>query len=252
MSNANLVALKPALLAIPAAEVREPWMPVAVFLQEAADLQTLVADPDVRGRLSRVGLDAAHLDALDAEIDAARAAQSEWSVVRDRRKSAGQQELEARAHDFRKGVLEACRWNLRGDRVALATLSAIAEGETVEDLTQDLADLATLMEGRTAAFAKDDTFDVASAIKQARTLVGDLQGGVSAERLTTDQTEAKDLRDRAYTYLYGRVRDVREAGRYAFKDNEDLARKFASAYLRRRRSQASGGEGEPSLPPVEG
>ena len=72
---------------------------------------------------------------------------------------------------------------------------------------------------------------------------------MSAERLSTEQTAAKDLRDRAYTYLHERVADVRAAGRYAFKDDEQMARKFASAYLRRRRARAA--NEQPASPPSE-
>ncbi len=246
MANQNLTALTPTLLEIPAASVSRPETPFAISAQEWADLETLTRDTAIRAKLVTVGLPAGLLDSLATDIDAARAAQSEWVVLRDRRKSAGQRELEDKAYAFRQTVLGACRWNLRHDRVAMGTVSAIAEGEGVADLIQDLSDLAQLIQHRSAAFAEDQTFDAAATVQQARALAGDLQAGVAAEKLTTEQNEAKDLRDRAYTYVAGRVAQIREAGRYAFRDDAALTRKFASAYRRRQRRRYVEDDVEPT------
>lgn len=251
MANPHLEALEPTLVAMDSADVTQPGFPMAVFLQEAADLATLLEDPGVRGKILSVGLNASLLDNLHNDIEATRAAQSEWSVIRDRSKSAAQRDLEDKAYDFRKHVLAACRWNLRTDRVALATLSAISDGEGVEDLTQDLSDLATLMEQRAASFAGDTTFDAPAAVQQARAMVADLQAGISSERLTTEQASAKDLRDRAFTYLFDRVRHLREAGRYAFANDAAMARKFASAYRRRHRGRTEEVDAPTPVPPLE-
>jgi hypothetical protein len=46
---------------------------------------------------------------------------------------------------------------------------------------------------------------------------------------------AGNLRDRAYTYLDDLMSELREAGRYAFRKDRALVRRFSSRYLRRRR-----------------
>lgn len=250
MANPKLVALTTILLALPAADVHEPDIPMADFLQEDANLSILVKDPDVRTRLVNVGLVQALLDSLDDDIDATRAAQSEWVVLRDKTKSTGQRALEEEGFAHCKRLMSACRWNLRNDRVALGVLSAIAEGDSVPDMIQDLSDLATLMEGRLSLFATDKTFDAQAAIQKARTLVGDLEEGVGTEKFTKTKTEAKDLRDRAYTYLSDRVSQIREAGRYAYADDAAMTKKFGSEYRRRHRSRGNEGAVPVLEPPV--
>jgi hypothetical protein len=250
MANQHLTALKSTLAAIQAADVIEPEIPFAVAAQEWADLATVVGDPAVRSKLLAVGLSAAVLDTLPSDIDASRAAQSEWTVLRDRSKSQGQRTLEEKGYALRQSLLQSCRWNLRHDRIALGTLAAIAEGEGVADLIQDLLDLSYLIEKHVALFAGDQTFNAQVGMQEARSVAGDLQAGASAEKLTTEQNVAKDIRDRAYTYTADRVTQIRQAGRYVFRDDPAMARKFASAYRRRQRRRTTTGDLEPT--PVEG
>ncbi len=250
MANQHLTALKSTLLAIQAADVIEPEIPFAIAAQEWADLATVVGAPAVREKLLSVSLSATVLDTLERDIDAARAAQSEWMELRDRSKSQGLRNLEEKGYALRQNLLQSCRWNLRHNRIALATLTAIAEGEGVADLIQDLLDLAHLIEKQAAVFAGDQTFNAQTAVQEARSVAGDLQAGTAAAKLTTEQTAAKDLRDRAYTYTADRVSQVRMAGRYVFRNDPAMASKFASAYRRRQRRRTTTGDVEPT--PVEG
>ncbi len=171
-------------------------------------------------------------------MDAARAAQSEWVVLRDRSKSEAQQEREQRGYAERAELLAACRFNLREERAAQGTLSAIAQGEGVPDLVQDLRDLAELVERHRPAFAADQSFNADEAPELARSLAAEIEAGLSSERLSTSQAAAKLLRDRAYTYLDDLVAELREAGRYAFRKDSAVAARFASAYLRRKRRRS--------------
>ena len=59
-------------------------VPVAIRLQEANDVATLLEDATVRDRLVRVGIPVEKLAALPVEITALRTAQSVWTVTRDR------------------------------------------------------------------------------------------------------------------------------------------------------------------------
>jgi hypothetical protein len=52
------------------------------------------------------------------------------------------------------------------------------------------------------------------------------------------------MRDRAFTYLDSLVNDLRAAGRYAFRRELDLAKRFASRYRRRHRRNAKRGPAE--------
>ena len=226
--------LTPILNDLPRESIAEPRLPMAVFLQEAHDLHTLVSQPEIRGRLEKVGVDPSSLDRMGSAITAARQAQSQWTVIRDRSKSDAQRAAEESADELRNELLAACRWSLRNDRVALATVRAIAEGESVADLIQDLVDLARLIETRKAAFDQDASFDAPTRVREAQGMAERLQTGVSQEKLVADQIRAKELRDRAFTYLYDQVSAMREAGRYAFRKDPSLVAKFGSPYFRRR------------------
>ncbi|MBN1610094.1 MAG: hypothetical protein JW940_25940, partial [Polyangiaceae bacterium] len=56
----------------------------------------------------------------------------------------------------------------------------------------------------------------------------------------------REMRDRAFTYLDDLVSQVREAGRYVFRRQPEIARHFSSRYRRRQRRAAKAGE-----PPTE-
>lgn len=230
----ELDQLKPTLNSIAREDVAEPRIPIAVFLQEAHDLATLVVQPGVEKELVHVGIAKKTLTALDTGVAAARQAESDWVVAFDRAKPATQRKLEDQATALRNELMAACRWNLRDDRVALATVSAVAAGNGLADLVQDLNDLAHLIDSRSHAFKSDATFDALAKAREAKTLAKQLEQGVSSTKLADEQARAKDLRDRAFTYLYDQVSLVREAGRYAFRDNDAMRSRFASAYKRTR------------------
>lgn len=238
MSEALLSAVRDQLLAIPSDQVYAPEIPMAVVLQEANDLLTLVSEPGVWARLEGVGARANDRESLKGSIGAARAAQSQWTVSRDRRKSDSQQAREARGEKLRLDMVAAGRWNLRDDRVAQGALDAIVEGEGVADLIQDLNDVAALFDQKRAAFANDKTIDLSARIEEARSLADELAAGTSNERLDTEQANAIELRNRAYSQLDQLVSRLREAGRYAFREQEEVRRRFASRYLKRKGQRA--------------
>jgi hypothetical protein len=235
MSEEQLSSFQARMAAMPANEVIEPEIPAAVAIQEANDLVTLCRQPDIAERLFRVGLDEADLQDLDEAVGAMRTAQSMWVVVRDRSKSDAQKEREENGYRLRGDLLAALRFNLRADRAAMGTVDAIAEGEGLADLIQDLADAARLIESRLDAFVRDQTFDAPAAAEEARQLSEELSAGASLERIHGEQINMKDSRDRMYSLMADIVSSVREAGRYAFRDDETLRAKFASDYQRRRR-----------------
>ncbi len=250
MSEQDLQELASTFEEMPAELVESPSMPVENVLQEANDLFVLLAeDKPIRQRLLTVGLPEVHIASLRTAIGALQLAQSQWVIVRSGKKSKEQTRLEDTASAHKLDVLAACRWNLRNDERALATVSTITEGDGVADLIQDLNDLATLMNSRREAFADDASFDVETAIAQARQFANAVQKGTSEGRAERAKTEAKDLRDKAYTHLSELVDTVRGAGRYAFRGDEKTLASFQSRYLRRLRSRSrSRGDDESPVP----
>jgi len=252
-----LTRLMPELLALPLAEVQAPSMPVAVLVQESHDLLAVVRPAEIRQALLGVGLAVAHLDALPLAIEAVRESQSRWMAIRDRKKSAARHSSELAGQTLRRELAASIRWNLRDDRVALATLDAILHGNTLADLIADLAELTALIDNHRDRFASDRSFDVAAARKAASACAKQLQRELSTARVMGTQEQAKALRDRAHGYLVLQVTAIRQAGRYAFRNDAAMAAKFGSDYARarerkRQRKQQSptralgGGAAEPA------
>ena len=249
----ELETLLPMLQALAPADITEPDVPMAVALQEAHDLHATIATGDTFDRLMQVGIDPAVLEALPVAVAATRQAQSQWVVARDRGKPQAQRDREQAGVELRSDAVAACRWNLRRDPTALAVVDQIVQGDGVPDLVQDLLDIAALIERYEAAFDADETFDAPAVAEAARSAAAELTAGLSESRTPGDHQAAKDLRDRAYSYLAKQVTDVREAGRYAFRKESRRAAAFGSAYLRkvkaksrsrRRAAQQDGHESE--------
>ncbi len=242
----ELETLIPVLEALAPDDIIDASAPMAVALQEANDLHAAIQADDTWERLVQVGMDHGALDGLPVAIAAARQAQSQWVVVRDRGKPQAQRDREQAGAELRSEIVAACRWNLRGDRVALAVIDQIVQGEGVPDLVQDLLDLAALLGQQEAAFDGDETFDSAAKAEAARTTASEITAGLSESRVLGDHEAAKLLRDRAVTHLAKVVADVREAGRYAFRKDPRRAAAFGSAYMRKAKARSRRRAGERS------
>ncbi|MEM9463348.1 MAG: hypothetical protein AAGF11_54910 [Myxococcota bacterium] len=232
-----LETLRPLLDAIAPTEIQEPDLPMAVALQEAHELHIALQSEERFDRILAVGLDPSLLTVLPTAISATRQAQSQWVVLRDRSKPQAQRDREAQGEALRSELLSACRWNLRDDTRAQGVLDAIVAGDGIPDLVQDLLDLATLITRHQDRFAADETFDALERAEAARSLATEISEGLAVGRSRDDQRAAKQLRDRAFSYMDRVVTDIRTAGRYAFGNDPRQAAVFASRYLRRRRQR---------------
>src|SRR5690606_19494563 len=109
-------------------------------------------------------------------------------------------EIEQRADHLRGRVVSASRWNLRANRIAQGTLDAIEDGEGSADCAQDLEALAVFVLQHEGAFANDQTFDAKASAKECGDVAKELREALSGPRADLTRQQAKDLRDRAYTY----------------------------------------------------
>lgn len=227
-------------------------VPLDTFFKEAASLAHTVSVPEVRETLLLVGFEARELDKLPIALRVAQEAQAAWMGVRGRSYSNTLVELIAQAYRERSDLLAVARFHLRGDRVMLETLSAIAEGEGLDDLVQDLFALWHLIEQNADTFARDRTFDAAARAQGVRELAQRLQQTHTEELFDTLQRDLRDRRDRAYTLLSRLVREIRITGRYAFRSDPVTMSRFSSAYgvargrKRRRAAQPNTGEEPPT------
>jgi hypothetical protein len=226
------------LEAIPKDVLRRPVLPMATALQEAHDLLELCRGTDVSAALSQVGISSALVDDLAVRIQAAREAQSAWASFRDGSARAPLTELEARAESHRRDMLAACRFGLRRTREAQVALAPFRDRAGVDGMVQDLFDLATLVEKHAGAFERDHSFDAAASVREARELARSLSLAVSEGRLGAASSAALELRNRAFTHMDDLVSELRAAGRYAFRHDADMAKRFTSRHRRKLRRLA--------------
>ncbi|QDG51318.1 hypothetical protein FIV42_11365 [Persicimonas caeni] len=247
METPNLDQLRPTLEAIPAAQVKMPGgMPISTYTTEAETLSRLIGQTDVRSELEHVGVPAANLDIFPTAVGAAVEAQSLWVQFRDRKNSPEYNDAIAESEKLRDAMTDACRWNLRDNQRAQAALDVIYPGKGVPDLNQDLHDLAGLIENNLDKFDADQSFDAQAAATRARALREILLGEAASHHHAFDKEDAKEQRDRAFTYLDKLVDEIRRAGRYAYRGDEAMTTRFVSGYWRRQRI----GDDEPAIEPA--
>jgi len=234
VSATVLEALRPELEAIPHADVRRPDIPAHIYFQETLDTLVWLDPPEVAGKLTAVGLPPDRLPQARPLLEAAREAQARWAAVHSPRKPEEQQALEESGATLRADVVAALRWNLRGSRLVMGALDRIVAGTGVADLVQDLVDLGELVQQQLAGFASDQTFDAKATVTELRELAEAIRGGLSEYRTDAAMATALALRDRAWTALDDAMTDIRDAGRYAFRNTPD-ARRFTSTYERTQR-----------------
>lgn len=235
-----LEVLRDHLMALPAEAVKLPAMPVASLHQEADNLLTWLGQ-GAFAKLAAVGVPAGALDDARAALEASREAQAAWLVAWGGRKGVDRKEAEAAGDALRGDLVAACRWNLRADADAQASLSRIVEGEGLADLVQDLYDLAALITAKADAFAPDATFDPGERAAAARASAEAISAGLATAFSEGEKAAAKDLRDRATSWLSSQLSALRAAGTYRFRGTDDV-RRFQSQYRRRSRTRAAGGD----------
>lgn len=232
--NARLTDIQ----AIPDAEVKEPSIPVDVFLQEAENLHHWSLDDATA--LQVVGITTEMIDDLPVRAGACREAQSIWN--KDYRSQQEAQEKWGKqapeAYDFRNDLLASLRFAYRKDEALLNRVSAITEGNGHADMIQDLNDISVL--GRENPDPLTNIgFDLAQldlAATRADELA-DLLAEANGDK--ADQNDSKVIRDKAYTYLKVLVDEIREAGKYVFRKDKNRLKGYSSHYRRKHRSSGT-------------
>jgi hypothetical protein len=245
----QLESARSRLMQIAAKDVRPPTQPMDVYLEEVEDLLAHISENSLRTLLVDEGLDEALLDEVPQALVVAREAQTAWTLTYERQKPATQKEAERRGQALRAAVAKKARFALRHDGAALAVLDQILEGDGIADLVQDLGDLRMLLTQKAEQFARNKNFDAVAVSGELAVLAQSIRQGLSGFRMSPEQANAVDLRNRAWTYLDDLVDDVREAGRAATEGK--LAKGFSSAYERRMRARRRRSAATPAEPTVD-
>ena len=233
MTQAALDALKPKLMEMTADEKRKPNIPVRETVGEAKQtVEVCRTNPLVKAQLGKVGHDDAKIDAVE---EAAQACDRAEVLCRHTLSGVKSEEALATvraAEALEAEILDALRFNLRGDRDVQARVRRIAEGSGLMDTKTDIALCAELLRAHPRAFDDDDTFDAAAALAACEELEPKLDALLTSPADSLAREAALDLRDRAWTHLDTLLDDLRIAGRYALRAHPAERRRFASAYSR--------------------
>ena len=245
--HATLNELKPRLRALPTADVLAPTLPVERLVAEGVELAS-VAWRDLQ-KLSSAGLDRTIVIQLGKRAQALSEAQAELVALRSRGRSSEEEDLIEESRELRSEVLSAGRLALRGDPLAQSKLDDIAEGESLDDLLQDLQDLAAVLRTYPQAFAKVGLKP--STLASWAEVLWLRLGKLLAERRAGDESvdAAKDLRDRAATYLADAIALTRATGAYVFRKDPRRLLSYRSAYNAERRVRSEQAN-KPAAPPA--
>jgi hypothetical protein len=216
-----------ALLARPKEYAAAPDMPVEVAIREIASLARLAKTQ--HARLAKLGITTDAVDELAHYGRRLEALEAAWQRARGGvRLSAAERKLLAEAEALDSKLVEGGRWACRKDPQALAELSRIAEGSGLADTIQDLRDLAAFWTARAGERTQTDITE--KDLRRAVELADRLDEAAAKESADVDAALAIELRNRCFWAADELAVDVRQGGRYAFRDQPKLAAKFVSRY----------------------
>jgi hypothetical protein len=233
MSKTDFNAKLKVILVIDDKEVKQPNMPVSEAVQEAENLVAWC--PDDKAKLIKAGLDWNFVDDLPLRAGACRYAQSMWA-----KSSQSQEEAEKEwkkkspaAFDLRDRLVHHLTFAFRNVPELVSKVQIIREGSSRADMLQDLSDGSVLGKDNIELLKKVgvDTNILTEAATQADELSGVL---ARANGETGNDSEAKDVRDKAYTFMKQAIDDIRSTGQYVFWRDADRKKGYVSAYHKKR------------------
>lgn len=220
------------VMAIPAEEVVKPTIPVDVVIKEASELHAFATED--KNELLAKGATEEMIADLSIRSRFLLAKQNNWLAVyqssltntQEWSKKIEEGRLLQRElhHDFQF----ALRKNAKALQVLQATLDGDRDSDTIVDLSS-YPEIAKQYPEELEAI-KFDQSKLVKAASLAEELLS-LQEKVDGVKNSSDRPE-KQIRDRAYTYLKQLVDEIRSYGKYAFWNNEEKQKRYASEYLR--------------------
>ncbi|TAJ11287.1 hypothetical protein DMA11_17365 [Marinilabiliaceae bacterium JC017] len=210
-------ALKPNI--VEEKKVLIPGIPVDVFNQEAENLHYWALDD--KDRLIGRGLTEEMILCLLPRTKACRHAQGLWFKERHAKQEA-QLEWSEKApggYELRDGLIDEFEFAFHQYPALLARVDEAKKGNGHADMIQDLTDLALLGKDNvpllTATNCDVTILDTALNLSDELARILAIANGEKAE-----DSSAKLLRDKAYTYLKEAVDEVRRVGRFVFKNEK--------------------------------
>ncbi|WP_437278065.1 hypothetical protein WME90_43720 [Sorangium sp. So ce375] len=216
-----------ALLALDPGYASPPDIPLSVAERELASLSRLAGAE--QARLAKIGVTADKVDLLARFARRLGAIEKAWQKARGAVKlTSAQRRLRDEAEALDAKLLAGGRWGCRNDDAAQAELSRIADGSGLADTIQDLRDLVDFWADHEGALGVTDI--TSKDLSRASALADALEDAAANEASDASAAQALELRNRAFWAADELAREIREGGRYAFRDQPKLAAKFVSRY----------------------
>lgn len=225
------------LTAILAEKVSALRIPVDIFAQEALNLSYYaLGDKEL---LVAKGLPTESIDSLPVRVGAMQYAQSEWLAVSKSKSEAAKEwnGVSEKASALHRELLHDFRFAYRNSKELKMLVDKIAGGNSNADMIQDLSDMYALGKANPDQLLviNKDMSRLDLAAEYAGTM-GTLLAAANGVREDNDKP-AKEMRDRAYTYVKESVDEICEYGKYVFWEDEEKLEKYSSAYFRNLRKQ---------------
>jgi len=177
--------------------------------------------------LGQAGLDTRLINQLSSLSGALRYCQAQWMSEYKEQKDAQLKWLEKSplAYDLRNELLHHLTYAYRNNDNLSKKVKRIREGNGHKDMIQDLIDLAILGENNPEPLnAINFNPEIITTAKASSGEMSVLLAMVNGSK--DDNSETKQLRDKAYTLLINSMSAIRECGRYVFWHNEDRREKY--------------------------
>lgn len=224
------------IMSIADKDAKSPSMPVDVFVQESEDLFSVVEDN--KEKFKAINFNIALIKDLPMRCGACREAESRWQALFNTKEEAQRLWLEEspKAYFMRDDLLDVLRYAFRGDKHLLSRVHNIAKGRGHADMIQDLNDIAALGRDNPKYFTAIN-FDTANFEKAAD--MADRMASVLADAHKENGiSEARIIRDKAYTHLKEAVDEIKESGKFIFRYDPVMLDKLASVYFRKMRGSS--------------
>lgn len=245
MSVTDLNNEMPKLLAIKKEDVKEPNMPVNVYIQESDDLYEKIQDD--REKLALRGITDEMINSIPPLSGSLQQAESNWQKERDKKGEASLEweEKVKPAHELKNQILHDFAYAYRTRNDILRKLRRIRAGGSHADMIQDLSDLVTM--GRDdPAKLEEMTFDM-SMLDQAEDMATTLGFIYAASKAAGNNFEEMDIRNRAFTALKQVIDEIRAAGQNLFWKDTDRITIYRSEYLHKNNIKKKRKEDDDSL-----
>jgi hypothetical protein len=220
--------------AIDDSQIKQPHhIPVATYIIEAESFYKLALDD--KEALMAAGLSPELIEDLPTRCRTLNEAEARWKIQQGAlNKSAREWKKQSPiAYDLRKKLLADFLYAFRKHPGLMKKVRAISPIGSHAKMMKDLKDLSLLGKDNTRLLEAIN-FDLSLLDKAAQTSreMAVLLDEMDRNKERYEHSEAKKIRDQAYTHLKEAVDEVLETGKYVFRQDKKRVRAYASEYRR--------------------